>query len=188
MGGFAKAKGEVAFADAQELLGPLLEAAVAGQEAQGLRRQPPHAVHRPDAFAGYALVAGEADETAGRELGRDLQRVLVAVGMDEEIVGIDGPRNLVARLAADPRDVVAGSVVGGPGVPPFTAVARLLFRRQFGVAPGRDAITPLRGAPDPRTYWKPNDTYTLTSPAPRPRPTATGPMGVRRPMETVAPA
>ena len=64
-------------------------------------------------------------------------RVLVG-----SVVGIDRPGNLLAGLAADPDDVMAGSAVGGPGMGPLPAAARLLLRRQFRTAPAQGFGSP----------------------------------------------
>ena len=52
------------------------------------------------------------DHDARMSLRGDLERMLVAPGVDEQLVGVDGPRDLLARLAADARDVAGGRAVG----------------------------------------------------------------------------
>ena len=88
---------------------------------------PPTAFTAADARVHGLLAAGELDQPAGHELRAHLDRMEVAVGVDEQLVGVDRPRQLGAGALVDARDVAGRRGIAG------------LARRR---APARAAGTP----------------------------------------------
>ena len=105
VGGLAVLEVRAAAHHPQEPLGPRLEVGPAGDRGRHLRQLAAHRVHPADARVHRALAAGELDQPAGHELRADLHRMEVAVGVDEQLVGVDRPRQLGAGALVDPRDV-----------------------------------------------------------------------------------
>ena len=103
--GLAELEEDVALGDADEPLGLLLDGAAARGLPERLGELQTEEVHLPQAVLDGLLVAGPRDRAAREELRRDLDRVLVAVGGDEEIVGVDRAEDLLAGREAHFRDV-----------------------------------------------------------------------------------
>ena len=91
--------------DAQQLLGLARTGGAARHEAHPFAHEPAQPIDGLEPFLDEGLVARELDEAAGRELGGDLHGMVVAVGVDEELVGLDGLRDLRPGGAIDSHDV-----------------------------------------------------------------------------------
>ena len=65
-------------------------------------------VDRPQALMDQVLFLRELEDAAGRELRRHLQRMVIAVRVHEQLVGIDLARNLLSGQPADAGDVARG--------------------------------------------------------------------------------
>src|SRR5438093_7951850 len=62
-------------------------------------------VDRPQALMDQVLFLRELEDAAGRALRRHLQRMVVAVSVDEQLAGVDLARDLPAGEPADAGDV-----------------------------------------------------------------------------------
>jgi hypothetical protein len=111
----AELEGDVPVHDTHHLPGPALDGGVAHGRARHLRRAFTERVQAAQRALDQALAPRELEDAAAQELGDHLDRMLVSVRMHEQLVGLDGSRQLVARPAVDARDVARGDVVGGIG-------------------------------------------------------------------------
>jgi hypothetical protein len=106
--GFAELEIVVAIGDTEQGLGFSLQDRAPQEATDGFGDAAPESVDHPHAPPDGGLIARELDGAAGQKLHRHLQRVLVAIGVNQELVGLDGAGQLLARLLADASDVAGG--------------------------------------------------------------------------------
>jgi hypothetical protein len=93
------------------------------ERSRAPREQRPDRVERAQPVADRALAAGELDHAVRQERCGHLDRVVVAVRVHQQLVGVDGARELLARPAGDARDVAPGRRVDQLGSGLRTAAA-----------------------------------------------------------------
>ena len=105
MRGLAELEEDVPVRDPDEALRALFHGLAAHGRADRLGELDSEEVHFPQAVLHGVLVAGPLDQAAREVLGRDVDRVLVAVRVDEQVVRVDRPQDLLAGRKAHFRDV-----------------------------------------------------------------------------------
>ena len=113
MRGLPEPEVDVLLDHAHELLREPAHGPGARGRAEGLAHPRAEGVRGAHPRAHSLLVARETDQPPGHELDGDLDGVLVAVSVDEELVGPDGLPDLLPAGHPDASDVARGRDVGG---------------------------------------------------------------------------
>ena len=153
MRGLAELEEDVPVRHADEALRAPFHGLAARGRADRLGELDPEEVHLPQAVLDGVLVAGPLDQAAREVLGRDVDRILVAMGMDEQVVRVDRPEDLLAGREAHLRDVAGRRALPqhfALGVDRRRDLARrssLRTRARAGLLLSRASAPPKRGRP-----------------------------------------